>query len=59
MIDYSEGYLALKQRLDEFWKATLEKRYNDARRLCDEIVVEARLIKGQLKIQADKEERNG
>lgn len=59
MIDYSEGYLALKQKLDEFWKATLEKRYNDARGLCDEIVVEARLIKGQLKIQADKEERNG
>lgn len=59
MIDYSEGYLALKQKLDVLWQATLEKRYNDARGLCDEIVVEARMIKGQLKIQADKEERNG
>lgn len=51
MIDYSEGYLALKRLVDEVWEAILEHRYGDARALCDQIVVEARLTKAQIGVQ--------
>jgi hypothetical protein len=51
MIDYSEGYLALKRLVDEVWDAILEQRYGDARALCDQIVVEARLTKAQVGAQ--------
>lgn len=59
MIDYSESYLAMKRLVEDVWDAVLEKRYADARGLCDQIVVEARITKGQIKLHAEREERNG
>jgi len=34
MIDYSEGYLALKKHLDDMWKATLTHDWQTAMTCC-------------------------
>jgi hypothetical protein len=34
MIDYSEGYLALKKHLDDMWKATLTQDWQTAMTCC-------------------------
>ena len=51
MIDYSEGYTELKRLVDEVWKAMVDQRFSDARALCDQIVVEARITKAQIGAQ--------
>ena len=51
MIDYSEGYLELKRLVDDVWQALLEQRYADARELCSDMVVTARLTRAQIGAQ--------
>ena len=63
MVDYSEGYLELKRLVDEAWQLILDQnpgkevaRYAaEARALCDEIVVTARLTKAQIGVQHEPE----
>jgi hypothetical protein len=55
MVDYSEGYLELKRLVDEAWRLILEQRFAEARALCDEIVVTARLTKAQIGAQHEPE----
>jgi hypothetical protein len=55
MVDYSEGYLKIKQLVDQVWQLILEQRFAEARALCDEIVVEARLTKAQIGAQHEPE----
>lgn len=52
MIDYSEGYLELKKLVDDVWRAILKQRFVEARALCDDLVVTARLTKAQLGAQS-------
>lgn len=51
MIDYAEGYTELKRLVDDVWKAMVDQRFSDARALCDQIVVEARITKAQIGAQ--------
>jgi soluble cytochrome b562 len=53
MVDYSEGYLELKQLVDKAWQLILDQKFAEARALCDEIVVTARLTKAQIGVQHD------
>lgn len=53
MNDYSEGYLGMKRLVDQVWQLIIEHRFAEARALCDEIVVEARLTKAQIGAQHD------
>lgn len=55
MVDYVEGYLELKRQVDEVWKLILENKFAEARRACDQIVVEARLTKAQIGAQHEDE----
>jgi hypothetical protein len=55
MVDYSEGYLQMKRLVDEVWALVLQKKYSEARALCDSIVVEARIVKAQIGVQHPKE----
>lgn len=51
MNDYSQGYLDMKRLVDEVWKLILANKFGEARALCDEIVVTARLTKAQIGVQ--------
>jgi hypothetical protein len=51
MTDYSEGYLGMKKLVDQVWALILQQRFAEARALCDEIVVTARLTKAQIGVQ--------
>lgn len=53
MVDYSEGYLNLKQIVDEIWEAMMANDPIRARDLCAAVVVEARLLRHQIGIQHD------
>jgi hypothetical protein len=55
MVDYSQGYLELKRLVDEVWKLIQENKFGEARALCDEIVVTARLTKAQIGAQHEPE----
>lgn len=55
MIDYAEGYTELKRLVDAVWQAMIDQRFSDARALCDQIVVEARLTKAQIGAQTREE----
>jgi hypothetical protein len=55
MVDYSEGYLELKRLVDEAWQLILDQKFAEARALCDEIVVTARLTKAQIGVQHEPE----
>ena len=48
MIDYSEGCTDLKRMVDDLWKAMIDNRYAEAKELCNEIVVMARLTRAQI-----------
>lgn len=56
MIDYAEGHHQLKKLVDQVWQLLLEQRFAEARALCDEIVVEARLTKAQIGVQHDDQQ---
>lgn len=60
MIDYVEGILTVKKHLKDLERALTEHRGRDARELCTEIVVAARLLSAQIKLQygADDENNN-
>lgn len=51
MIDYSEGYLLLQSLVKELYSACLKQNYAEARALCDQIVVNARMTRAQLSLQ--------
>ena len=53
MVGYSEGYLELKRLVDKAWQLILDQKFAEARSLCDEIVVTARLTKAQIGVQHD------
>ena len=55
MNDYSQGSLDMKRLVDEGWQLILENKFSEARALCDEIVVTARLTKAQIGVQHDDE----
>lgn len=57
MIDYSEGYLELRQRLDELWRATLIRDWTTATKCCLSIQTLATETAIQLDQMAKKEER--
>lgn len=58
MVDYSEGYLGMKRLVDQVWKLILEQKFSEARALCDQIVVEARLVRAQIGVQHPRETGN-
>jgi len=51
VVDYSGPYLELKRLTDQVWQAVLEQRFDDARDICDQAVVEARILKAQIGAQ--------
>ena len=53
MVDYSEGYLNLKQIVDEIWEAMMANDPIRASDQCAAVVVEARLLRHQIGIQHD------
>lgn len=53
MVDYSEGYLNLKQIVDEIWQALMDNDTTLARDRCAAAVVEARLLRHQIGIQSE------
>lgn len=53
MVDYSEGYLEMKKLVDQVWSLILDQKFAEARALCDEIVVTARLTKAKIGAQHD------
>lgn len=53
MNDYSQGYLEMKRLIDQVWQLILDQKFGEARALCDEIVVTARLTKAQIGVQHD------
>lgn len=55
MIDYSEGCTEMKRLADEIWRAVIDHRYAEARELCNEVVVMARLTKAQIAVQTRPE----
>ncbi len=57
MIDYSEGCTDLKRMVDDLWKAMIDNRYVEAKELCNEIVVMARLTRAQIKLQEGNENK--
>jgi len=57
MIDYSEGYLELKQHLNDLWKATLTHDWPKAMRCCLSIQATATQTAILIHQQAEKEKR--
>jgi hypothetical protein len=55
VVDYSQLHLQLKAGVDAIWRAILEQRFSDARAMCDEMVVQSRLLKAQIAVQHPKE----
>lgn len=55
MIDYSEGHLLMKQHVQDLYESCLKKDYENARKLCDHIVVAARMTRAQITIQEQQE----
>lgn len=53
MVDYAEGYLNLKNLVNDLWGALVAGDHKLARTICDCIVVEARLTKAQIGAQDD------
>lgn len=51
MIDWAEGHHVMKQLVSELYDAMLWHRTEEAKALCDRIVVEARLTKAQIGAQ--------
>jgi len=51
MIDYSEGCTEIKRISDAIWQAVVDERFIEARELCNELVVMARLTKAQITLQ--------
>jgi len=51
MIDYSEGCTELQRLSNAIWKAVVDERFVEARELCNELVVMARLTKAQITLQ--------
>lgn len=56
MNDYSQGVIEMKRLVDALWKALIEQRFTDARELCNELVVAARLTKAQIGAQTRDEQ---
>lgn len=59
MVDYSEGYLNLKELISDLWGALLRNDHKLARTICDCIVVEARLTKAQIGAQDNEVPNDG
>lgn len=55
MIDYSEGCTEIKRISEAIWQAVLDERFVEARELCNELVVMARLTKAQIALQTRTE----
>ena len=55
MIDYSEGCTEMKRLADAIWQAMLDHKPLEAKELCNEIVVMARLTKAQIAVQTRPE----
>ena len=55
MIDYSEGCTQMKRLAEAIWQAMLDHNPLEAKELCDELVVTARLTKAQITIQTRPE----
>lgn len=52
MIDYSEGYTDMKRLVDDLWRALIDKRFDDATQVCNNIIAAARLTRAQIEIQS-------
>lgn len=53
MIDWVEGHHKMKDLVNELYEAMLWGRHGEAKDICDQIVVEARLTKAQIGAQHD------
>lgn len=51
MIDWVEGQHEMKRLVSELYEAMLWHRTEEAKKICDEIVVTARLTKAQIGVQ--------
>lgn len=51
MIDWAEGHHKIKLLLTDLYEAMLWGRHGEAKDICDQIVVEARLTKAQIGVQ--------
>lgn len=54
MIDYSEGYTDMKCLVNELWEALIDKRFDEATEVCNNIIAAARLTRAQIEIQSRK-----
>lgn len=59
MIDYSEGHLLMKKLVYDLYEACLRKQYQEARELCDHIVVAARMTRAQIAVQQEQDPHSG
>lgn len=58
MVDYSEGYINLKQMVDRIWIAIMDNDMARARELCTAATTEARLLGHQIGLQSDAQREN-
>ena len=56
MIDWSEGHHQLKSLVAWLYQELLNGNYNEARTICDNIVVEARLTRAKIREQGERDE---
>jgi molecular chaperone DnaK (HSP70) len=56
MIDWSEGHHALKNLTHQLYEAMLSGQFDKARKICDEMIIEARLTKAKIGAQSDDQQ---
>lgn len=56
MIDWVEGHHKLKELVGELYEAMLKGMHGEAKDICNQIVIEARLTKAQIGAQHDKQQ---
>jgi hypothetical protein len=54
MIDWAEGHHTMRDLLKDLYNTMLANDTDEAREICDEIVVIARLTKAQIGVQGEK-----
>lgn len=57
MIDYSEGITELQRMVKDVYDAMLHNDFEGAIDLCNKIAAEARLVRSQIQVQKEQENR--
>ena len=58
MIDWAEGHHKIKALTQQLYEAMLCGQFEKARKICDEMIIEARLTKAKIGAQSDDQQRS-